>query len=51
MPRDLPMWKGAVVLMLALSFAFPMAGLTLLAVMALDLLVVSRLPTVKRALS
>lgn len=51
MPRDLPMWKGAVVLMLALSFAFPMAGLTLLAVMALDLLLVSRLPALKRALS
>ena len=51
MPRDLPMWKGAVVLMLALSFAFPMAGLTLLVVMALDLLLVSRLPALKRALS
>ena len=51
MPRDLPMWKGAVVLMLALSFAVPMAGLTLLVVMALDLLLVSRLPALKRALS
>ena len=51
MPRDLPMWKGAVVLMLALSFAFPMAGLTLQLVLALDLLLLSRLPVLKRALS
>lgn len=51
MPADLPMWKGAVVLMLALSFAFPLVGLTLLAVLALDMLVTRGLPGVKRALS
>jgi uncharacterized iron-regulated membrane protein len=51
LPADQPMWKGAVLVGLAVSLAFPMAGLTLLSVMALDLLVVSNLPALKRALS
>ncbi|BBE70812.1 PepSY-associated TM helix domain-containing protein [Oharaeibacter diazotrophicus] len=48
---DVPMPKGAVLVMLAVSFAFPLAGLTLLAVLALDVLVVSRLPALRDALS
>ena len=51
LPVDLPMWKGAVFLGLLVSLAFPLVGLTLLAVLALDLLVLSRLPMLKRALS
>lgn len=51
MPRDLPMWKGAVVGLLALSFAFPLAGRTLLAVLAADLLVLQRLPGLRRSLA
>ena len=39
MPRDVPLWQGAVLVGLAISLAFPMAGLTLLAVLALDLLI------------
>ncbi len=51
LPRDLPLWKGAVVVCLFVSLAFPMAGLTLLAVLTLDHLVISRLPGLKSALS
>ncbi len=51
MPRDLPLWKGAVLVALAVSLAFPMAGISLLAILALDLLVLTRVPFLKRALS
>jgi uncharacterized iron-regulated membrane protein len=51
LPVDLPMWKGAVFLGLLVSLAFPLVGLTLLALLALDFLVLSRLPVLKRALS
>ena len=50
MPANLPLWKGAVFIMLLLSLAFPLVGLTLLAVLALDLLVLSRIPPLKQAL-
>jgi len=51
LPRDMPLWQGATLVTHAVSMAFPMAGLTLLAVMALDLVVISRIPVLKRALS
>jgi uncharacterized iron-regulated membrane protein len=51
MPQDLPMWKGAVLVALALAMAFPMAGLALLAVVGLDVVLLSRLPALKRVLS
>lgn len=51
MPADMPYWKGAVAVGLVVSLAFPMAGLTLAAVMLLDLLLLSRLPALKRAVS
>ncbi|MCY0094340.1 PepSY-associated TM helix domain-containing protein [Hoeflea ulvae] len=51
MPRNMPLWPGATLVALAVSMAFPMAGLTLLTVMALDLLVISRIPGLKRVLS
>ena len=50
-PVDLPYAKGAILITLALSLAFPMLGLTLLAVMLLDLLVLSTLPPLKRLVS
>ncbi len=49
LPTNLPLWKGAVFIMLLLSLAFPLVGLTLLTVMALDLLVLSRIPFMKKA--
>lgn len=51
MPRDMPLWKGALVVGLVISVAFPLAGLTLLAVIVLDFVVISRLPALKRVLS
>jgi uncharacterized iron-regulated membrane protein len=51
MPADLPLWKGAVVLGLAVSMAFPLVGLTLIAVLALDLLVLRHIPAARRVLS
>ena len=47
-PVDIPYAKGALLVTLALSLAFPMLGLTLLGVMALDLVVLSALPPLKR---
>lgn len=48
MPRDMPLWQGAVVVMLLVSLAFPLTGVTLLGVLALDLLVISRIPALRR---
>ena len=49
--RELPLWKGAVVLGLFLCLAFPLVGITLLAVLAFDMLVVQNIPRLERALS
>lgn len=49
MPKDMPLWKGAVFIMLLLSLAFPLVGITLLALLAFDLLIISRVPFLKRA--
>ncbi|WP_428926732.1 PepSY-associated TM helix domain-containing protein [Marinibacterium sp. SX1] len=51
MPRDMPLWQGARLVGLAVSLAFPMAGLTILAVLALDTLVLQRLPGLRQRLS
>ena len=51
LPRDLPLWKGAVLVGLLVSMAFPLAGLTLLAVMTIDWLILSRVPALRRAIS
>lgn len=49
-PEDLPHWRGAMILMLFVSLAFPLVGITLLTVLALDYLIVKRVPVLKRAL-
>lgn len=50
-PAELPLWKGAVLVGLFLCLAFPLVGLALLVVLLVDLLVVQRLPPLRRALS
>ena len=50
-PVNAPLWKGAAVLMLIIGAAFPLGGATLLAVLALDWLIIRRIPALKRALS
>jgi len=48
-PEDLPHWRGAMILMLFLSLAFPLVGVTLLSVLVLDYLLVKRIPVLRRA--
>jgi uncharacterized iron-regulated membrane protein len=50
-PADVPMAKGGVLIALALSLGFPMLGLTLLVVLAIDILVLSQIPALRRLLS
>lgn len=50
-PVDIPYAKGALLITLALALAFPMLGLVLLAVLVLDLLVLSAIPPLKRMVS
>lgn len=51
LPVDVPMAKGVVLIGLVLSLAFPVLGLTLLAVLAIDVIVLARIPALKRLLS
>lgn len=50
-PADVPMARGVVLIALALSMLFPMLGLTLLIVLAVDLLLLSAVPPLKRLLA
>lgn len=51
LPADVPFVKGALLIVLLLSLAFPVLGLTLLFVLTVDILILSPLPALKRALS
>lgn len=51
MPAEMPLWKGAVLVGLATCLAFPLAGITLLLVLAVDMLLVRHVPALQRALS
>ncbi len=51
MPKELPLWQGAVLVGLGVSMAFPMAGLALLGVLAMDVLILMRLPRLRHALT
>jgi uncharacterized iron-regulated membrane protein len=51
MPKELPLWQGAVLVGLGVSMAFPMAGIALLSVLSLDALILSRLPKLRRSLT
>jgi uncharacterized iron-regulated membrane protein len=50
-PADIPYARGAVLTTLALSLAFPMLGLALLAVILLDLVLLTAVPPLKRLVS
>ena len=50
-PANMPLWQGAVLVGAAISIAFPLAGITLVTVLALDYLILSRIGFLKRALS
>ncbi|NVK33859.1 MAG: PepSY domain-containing protein [Rhodobacteraceae bacterium] len=48
-PGNLPHWPAAMLIMLFLSLFFPLVGITLISVITLDLLVLSRVPVLRRA--
>lgn len=48
-PENMPHWRGAMILMLFLSLAFPLAGVTLLMALALDYVLVKRIPVLRKA--
>ncbi|MBO1438729.1 PepSY domain-containing protein [Meiothermus sp. CFH 77666] len=50
MPKNLPLWKAAVAIILVMVVLFPAAGATLLLVLLLDFLIVQRIPAIRRAL-
>lgn len=51
LPKDMRTRRGAALVTVAAGVVFPMAGLTLLVVLALDILILSRFPRLKRTLS
>lgn len=51
MPNELPLWQGAMFVGLAVSMAFPMAGIALLCVLAVDALILSWLPGLRYRLT
>ncbi|WP_291737219.1 PepSY domain-containing protein, partial [Leisingera sp. F5] len=50
-PAEMPFWKGAALIAVLVSLAFPLTGLALLAVLAFDVLLLGNLPPLKRAVS
>ena len=50
-PAEMPFWKGAALIAVLVSLAFPLTGLALLAVLAFDVLLLGNLPVLKRAVS
>ena len=50
-PSNMPEWRAATVVMLFVAMLFPLVGLTLLAVLVFDLLIISRLPVLRRAVN
>ncbi len=51
LPKNMPLWQGAVIIALFISMAFPLAGMTLISVMLMDYLVLSRVGVLKRMIS
>ncbi|WP_417691451.1 PepSY-associated TM helix domain-containing protein [Roseibium sp.] len=48
LPQDMPHWKNAMLVMLIVSLAFPLVGATLIGLLVLDVLLLSRLPALRR---
>ncbi len=47
MPKNFPVWKTATALMILLGILFPLTGLTLLGVLAIDYLIIQRVPVLQ----
>ncbi len=50
-PEKMAIWKGGAIIMLAVSLLFPLTGIVLVCVLALDMLVIRRVKPLKRAFS
>ena len=50
-PNDMPFWKGAAALVLALGVMFPMAGAAIIVVLLIDATLLRMIPAMKRAVS
>lgn len=50
-PNDMPFWKGAAALVLALGVMFPMAGAAIIVVLLIDVTLLRMIPAMKRAVS
>ncbi|MCV2891126.1 PepSY-associated TM helix domain-containing protein [Ruegeria aquimaris] len=50
-PADMPMWKGAALVAVLVSLMFPLAGLALIVALAFDVLILSNIPALRRALA
>jgi uncharacterized iron-regulated membrane protein len=50
MPANFPLWKGAVIVIGVMGLLFPLLGVSLLIVLSLDYLVLSRIPRLKSIL-
>ncbi len=48
MPKNFPVWKGAVTIIVVLGLIFPFVGTSLLAELLLDFLVIRRIPVLQR---
>jgi uncharacterized iron-regulated membrane protein len=50
MPANFPLWKTAVAIIIVMGALFPLVGISLVVVLTLDYLVLSRIPRLKQAL-
>lgn len=50
-PDDMPFWKGAAALVVALGLIFPMAGAAIVVVLLIDVTILRLVPAMKRAVS
>lgn len=48
MPENFPVWKGAVAIMIVLGVVFPFVGISLLAILLFEFLVIRRIPVLQR---
>lgn len=51
LPKDQTIWRGALLVGLGISLLFPLAGITLLGVLTIDYVLISRIPALGRAIS
>ena len=50
MPKNFPLWKGAVAIIVVMGLAFPLVGISLASVLLLDYLILSRIQRLKQVL-